>query len=269
MPYARTDDTDLQYESRGAGPPLLMLMGLGAAGDMWGDPFLAALASRFRLLILDNRGTGNSGRGEGIYSIARLAADAAAVLDTEGILAAHVLGVSMGGMIAQELAISRPSRVRGLVLGCTSPGGPAAELPRRSSMESLARQGLFGVSQLLVTAEFAAKRTGLLTRLAVRAMTRPVLPKVVAEQLAALSHFDASDRLSSIVAPTLVITGDKDLLMPPENSRVLARHIRGARGVTVKNTAHCFFWEAPERAAGAIIDFLAPISPVPVERQRT
>lgn len=264
MPYARTNDTELHFETRGSGPPLLLLMGLGASGDLWGDGFLAPLATRFRLLILDNRGTGKSGRGGGIYSIARLAEDAAAVLDAEGILAAHVLGVSMGGMIAQELAIARPSRVRGLVLGCTSPGGPEAEPPRRSTMEALARQGLFGVSQLLVTAEYATKRTGLLTRLAVKAMARPVPPKVIAEQLAALSHFDVSDHLGAIVAPTLVVTGDKDLLMPPENARVLARHIRGARGVVVKNTAHCFFWEAPERAAGAVMEFLAPLSPVPV-----
>lgn len=264
VPYARTDDTELHYETRGIGPPLLLLMGLGATGDLWGDAFLSALAARFRLLIVDNRGTGNSGRGGGIYSIARLAADAVAVLEKEGLLAAHVLGVSMGGMVAQELAVSRPSRVRGLVLGCTSPGGPEAELPRRSTMESLARQGLFGVSQLLVTPEYAAKRTGLLTRLAVRAMARPIPPKVIAEQLAAVSHFDVSERLRAIVAPTLVVTGDRDLLMPPENSRVLVRRIRGARGVVVKDTAHCFFWEAPERAAGAISEFLAPLSPVAV-----
>jgi len=264
VPYARADDTEIQYEVRGNGPPLLLLMGMGAAGDMWGDAFLAPLAARFQLLLPDHRGTGRSARGGGIYTIARLAADAAAVLDAEGMLAAHVLGVSMGGMVAIELAISRPSRVRGLVLGCTSAGGPLAEPPRRSTMEALGRQGLFGVSQLLVTQDYAAKRTGLLTRLAVRAMAHPVPPKVLAEQLAAIAHFDASARLREIVAPTLVVTGDKDLLMPPENSRVLARAIRGARGVIVRNTAHCFFWEAPERAATAVADFLTPLSPVPV-----
>ncbi|MER3421754.1 MAG: hypothetical protein C4290_15040 [Chloroflexota bacterium] len=133
-------------------------------------------------------------------------------------------------------------------------------------MEDLHRLGLFGISALLVTPEFQARRTGLLTRLAVKAMARPVASGVLAEQIAAVLAFDISDRLHQIVAPTLVLTGDRDRLVPPENARLLVRAIRGARGVIVKDTAHCFFWEAPERAARAITEFLIPFTPVP---QRT
>lgn len=261
MPYATAGDTELHYDVQGRGTPLLLLMGLGASGDLWGGDFLSALAARFRLIVPDNRGTGRSGRGEGPYTIARLAGDAAAVLDAEGVLAAHVVGASMGGMIAQELAIQHPARVRGLVLGCTSAGGSGAMPPRRSAFEDAARQGLFGISSLLVTPEFQARRTGLLTRLAVRAMAHPTSPRVWQEQAAALLSWDGSGRLGQILSPTLIITGDKDKLMPPENSRILARGIRGAKGVLVRDTGHLFFWEAPDRAATAIVDFLAPLSP--------
>ena len=263
MPFAAADDTDLHYEVRGRGAPLLLLMGLGGAGDLWGAEFLGYLARTFRLIVLDHRGTGLSGRGGGPYTIARLAEDAACVLDAEGLLAAHVLGVSMGGMVAMELAATHPARVHGLVLGCTTPGGSNAVPPRRSALEDLRRLGLLGISALLVTSEFQARRTGLLTRLAVKAMARPPAPGVLAEQVAAALAFDISDRLHQIVAPTLVITGDRDQLVPPQNARLLVRAIRGARGVIVRDTAHCFFWEAPERAARAITEFLTSVAVAP------
>ncbi|MBI2761233.1 MAG: alpha/beta fold hydrolase [Chloroflexi bacterium] len=261
MPYARIDDIEVHYEIRGRGTPLLLLSGMGASADMWGNDFLAALEARFRLILVDNRGAGATARGTAPYTIERLADDARAVLDKEGFLGVHVFGASMGGMVALALALAHPARVRGLVLGCTSPGGAAAVPPRRTALEDAARKGLLGISSLLVTPEFTARRTGLLTRLAVRAMTRPTPPQVMAEQLAAITMFDASHRLHEIVAPTQVITGDRDALMPAENSHILARGIRGARGVTVKDTGHCFFWEAPDRAAAAILDFLTQLAP--------
>lgn len=258
MPYAPVEDIEIHYTERGRGKPLLMLMGFGAAGDLWGSEFLDALAAHFRLLLPDHRGTGATPRGTAPYTIPRLAQDSLAVLDREGILAAHILGVSLGGMIAQEIAIEHPARVRGLVLGCTTPGGPEEVQPRRTVLDDLERVGLFGgrLNGLLVTPEFLARRTGLLTRLALRAMARPTSPRVLTEQLAAAASFDASARLHAIIAPALVITGDRDTLIPAANSRLLVRGIRGAQGVIVKNTAHCFYWEAPERAAKAITDFL-------------
>lgn len=262
MPYAAAGDTEVHYEERGKGPPLLMLMGFGAAGDLWGNEFLDALSGSFRLLLVDNRGTGLTHRGTAPYTIPQLAEDALRVLDAEGLLAAHVLGVSMGGMIAQEIAIRHPARVRGLVLGCTTPGGPEELQPRRSIIDDLERNGLFGgkLNGLLVTPEYMARRTGLLTRMAMRALARPTSPRVLAEQLAAVEAFDTSARLHQIIAPTLVITGDRDVIIPPQNSRLLVRGIKGAQGVIVKGAAHCFFWEAPERAAAAISEFLTRLA---------
>lgn len=263
MPYAAAGDTEIHYEERGKGPPLLMLMGFGAAGDLWGSEFVDALAKSFRLLLVDNRGTGLTHRGTASYSIPRLAEDALAVLDKEGLLAAHILGVSMGGMVAQEIAIRHPARVRGLVLGCTTPGGAEEAQPRRTVIDDLERNGLFGgrMNGLLVTPEYLARRTGVLTRLAMRALARPTAPKVLEEQLAAVEEFDTSTRLHQIIAPTLIITGDRDAIIPHQNSRLLVRGIRGAQGVIVKDTAHCFFWEAPDRAAAAIVTFLGALPP--------
>jgi pimeloyl-ACP methyl ester carboxylesterase len=263
VPYAAAGDTEVHYEERGKGPPLLLLMGFGAAGDLWGSEFLDALAKRFRLLLVDNRGTGLTHRGTAPYTIVQLAEDALAVLDKEGLLSAHVFGVSMGGMIAQEIAIRHPARVRGLVLGCTTPGGAEETQPRRTIIDDLERNGLFGgrMNGLLVTPEYLARRTGLLTRLAIRALARPTSLTVLGEQLAAVESFDTSTRLHEIIAPTLVITGDKDAIIPHQNSRLLVRGIKGAQGVIVKDTAHCFFWEAPDRAAAAIVQFLENLTP--------
>ncbi len=266
MPYAAADDTDLHYEVHGRGTPLLLLPGLGSSGDLWGSGFVDQLARAFRVITLDHRGTGLSRHGSGPDRIGvdRLAEDACRVLDGAGLLSAHVFGMSLGGMVALSMAVHHPARVRGLVLGGTSAGGGSAVPSRQSAMEQLQREGIMGISGLLVTSEYIARRTGLLTRLAVRAMARPPAPRVIAEQLAAVAAFDLSARLGSVIAPTLVITGDRDELVPPENSRLLARGIRGARGVLVRDTGHCFYWEAPERAAAAIVDFLVPLAPVPV-----
>ncbi len=112
MPQARSGDSLIYYTERGHGEPLLLLMGLGGSHRSWGEPFLDALGRSFRVIALDHRGTGRSTRGHGGYTIARLAADAAAVLAGAGIESAHVLGLSLGGMVAQELALGHPNSVR-------------------------------------------------------------------------------------------------------------------------------------------------------------
>jgi pimeloyl-ACP methyl ester carboxylesterase len=260
MPHAHAGGVSIHYQTLGHGPPLLMLMGMGGSGDSWGDEFTRHLARRFRLLLPDNRGTGRTPRGDAPYTIARLAADATAVLDAEGVSAAHVLGISMGGMVAQELAIGHPRRAGGLVLGCTTAGGRAFVPPRGDALREVERLGLLGAVGLVTTPEFATRHPGRLARLGLRGLARPTPRDTWEAQLAAIATFDASTRLGRITAPTLVITGDRDLIMPPENSRRLLRGIHGARGVMVKGTGHCFFWEAPARAARAIEEFLGPLA---------
>ncbi len=260
MPSTTVADARLHYAVQGRGAPLLLLMGLGGSGAMWGSAFLAPLARRFRLILPDNRGTGTSARGSVPYTLARLADDAAAILDAESITSAHVLGVSMGGMVAQEFAVRHPARLRGLVLGCTTCGGHHALWPRPEVLDAVGQVGLLGAPALVVTPEFLRSHPNRLAQLGLRAMAHPTPPATVREQLGAIARFDMSTRLQRIQAPTLVVTGDRDLLIPPANARILVRGIRGAQGVLVKGTGHCFFWEAPERAAGAIVAFLAPLS---------
>jgi 3-oxoadipate enol-lactonase len=123
MPRITVDATELSYERRGAGPPLLLVQGLGANSMHWDKPFLAVLERDFELVLFDHRGIGRSGPPEGDLTIAGLAGDALALLDALGLRDAHVLGFSMGAMVAQELALAAPQRIRTLTLGCTSCGG--------------------------------------------------------------------------------------------------------------------------------------------------
>ncbi len=258
MPHVRLADCSLYYAERGAGPPLLLLMGLGGSHRSWGEPFLRALERRYTLIALDHRGTGSSTRGSAPYSIARLADDAAEALAALGIARAHVLGLSMGGMVAQELALRQPSRVAGLVLASTTCGGRQAVWPsgegRRRFADGL-RSGE-ALWPLVVADEFAAANRPFLARIAFDTLTAGTTPSVFAEQARAITRFSTWERLPQIVAPTLILAGDHDRLIPPANARILASRIRGAEGAIVRGTGHCFVWEAPERAANEIAGFL-------------
>src|SRR5262245_26968935 len=123
MPYAETNGTRIYWEEHGQGEPLLLIMGLGYSLEMW-HRSLAVLAGGYRTIVFDNRGVGRSDVPPGPYPIATMAADAAAVMDAVGIQRAYVFGISMGGMIAQELALQQPQRVLSLILGCTHCGAP-------------------------------------------------------------------------------------------------------------------------------------------------
>src|SRR5580658_10137848 len=123
MPYATSSGIRIFWEEAGAGEPLLLIMGLGYSHEMW-HRTLPVVSAHYRTILFDNRGVGKSDVPQGAYSVAQMAADAAAVLDAAGIARAHVFGISMGGMIAQEFALNYPERVNRLVLGCTACGGP-------------------------------------------------------------------------------------------------------------------------------------------------
>src|SRR6202050_602526 len=125
MPFADNQGTTIYWDEQGTGAPILLIMGLGYPSAMW-HRTRPALSASYRTIALDNRGVGSSDVPPGPYSIATMASDAAAVLDAAGVPSAHVFGVSMGGMIAQEFALQYSERTRALILGCTSPGGPSA-----------------------------------------------------------------------------------------------------------------------------------------------
>ena len=263
MPRIDVNGIGLHYELRGSGPPLLMIMGYGAGAAMWGDAYLDRLARAFHVIAFDNRGTGASDKRDEPIAIATMADDAAGLLAALGLDSAHVFGVSMGGYIAQELALRHPGRVRRLVLGCTGCGGTAAvsAAPQVLALIGPAkgvtpREAVGRVYAAMTTEETRRDHADFLDGMTTRLLARPTPVVTLNRQMEAIRRFDTADRLGRIAAPTLIITGDRDILVPPENSRILAERIPGARLVVLPGAAHNFFWEAPEESARVVETFL-------------
>jgi 3-oxoadipate enol-lactonase len=277
MSIAKVGANELFYEAHGEGDPLLLIMGLAADSTAWLFQ-VPELARHYRTIVFDNRGVGRSSKPRGPYTIHEMADDAAGLLDVIGIERAHVVGVSMGGMIAQELALRHPKRVRGLVLGCTFPE-PDAEAERQRQF-SLARFGgrvtASGETEIEVSAvDPLMLFQHLLPRVFNQSFIDRELPKLlqifggalqygfsleaILGQVEAIMGHRATDRLREITAPTLVITGDADLLVSPANSDVLARNIPGAKLVKIPGGSHGFNFETPDVFNREVIDFLAGV----------
>jgi 3-oxoadipate enol-lactonase len=243
----------IAWERHGAGPPLLLIHGLGYARWGW-EPVVEPLARSFDVLLFDNRGIGGSDAPPGPYTAAEMAADAAQVLDEAGVERAHVVGTSLGGMVAQELALGRPGRVDRLVLAATHPGGARAyPMPQRTVELMQARATL---REYVENALEPDPRPELVDRiLGHRERTaQPFEPW--AAQAAAGATFDAHDRLGTLAAPTLVQTGDGDVVVDPRNSELLAEAIPDARLSVHPGCGHLFMWQEPERCVRELEEFL-------------
>lgn len=249
MPFVEHAGYRLHYRTAGppAAPPLLLIMGLGLCSAAW-DTLPALLAERFRVIAFDNRGVGRSTIARGFLRIRDLADDAARVLDGERAEQAFVFGLSMGGMIAQELALRHPARVRALALGATFGGHLRSHKPDLSAARDLLLVGLAHrprpLARLLVSDDYYARNEARF--LAWFARQSRAARAVLRRQLVAIALHEAERRLPSIRAPTLVITGDRDRLVPVENSRRLARLIPGARLVELPGAGHAFPFERAE-----------------------
>jgi 3-oxoadipate enol-lactonase len=256
--------TDLYYERRGRGEPLLLIQGLGGNSLHWGEGFLGALEDTFELVLYDHRGAGRSGPLTGEHTIADLAADALGLLDALEIERAHVVGISMGGMVAQEVALTAPDRVRTLVLGCTFPGGPEAKMTDMAVVGMLAEAVLSGDDErtlrvgyeVMIAAEYGAQEGAYELYCELAGQYRAPVPVLMA-QLSAIMGHDTSERLGEIETPTLVVHGTEDRLMDPANGELLARLIPGARLELLAGSGHMFFWEQPERSAQLVRDHVA------------
>ncbi|MGA8619004.1 MAG: alpha/beta fold hydrolase [Candidatus Sulfotelmatobacter sp.] len=259
MPFIENQKARIYWDEQGQGEPVLLIMGLGYPSYMWYRT-RPLLASRYRTVALDNRGVGRSDVPQGPYPIAVMASDAAAVLDAAGIESAHVFGVSMGGMIAQELALQYPARVRSLILGCTAAGGPTAVPAEPEAIQMLMKRGQMSPEQAAEAAvPFIYDPTTLRERidedLAIRRPWFPS-PEGYAAQLQGIRGWEAYSRLGQIGAPTLVIHGESDRLIPPGNANLTAQRIPGAKLVIIPRASHLFFTDQPEVAHRAIMDFL-------------
>jgi pimeloyl-ACP methyl ester carboxylesterase len=261
MPTVEVDGHELFYELRGAGEPLLAIMGMSGTHRTWGDPFLEALERDFQVLVYDHRGVGRSSRVADAFTIERLARDADAVLDAVGWASAHVLGISMGGMVAQELALARPRRVRTLTLGCTYAGGPGAALAPETTVQRLGAGWSSGdreaavrtAWEVNVSAAFAADGDAW-ERFRRTALELPVALPVIMLQLQAIGSHDTSARLRELAMPVLVVHGSEDAMLPVGNAEAIAQRIPAARLEIWDGVGHLFFWERPDDAAALVRD---------------
>jgi pimeloyl-ACP methyl ester carboxylesterase len=260
VPFVQSDHVSIYYEAHGKGPAFLLVPGIPAISSDW-FPFADRLSERFRVVVYDNRGSGRSDAPPGPYSTPQLAGDALSVLDALGIERAHVFGASLGGMIAQELAIGYPERVDRLVLGCTHAGTRDAVRPRREVSLAFAFETDDWAERMRALAPFAFA-PGIDLQLLARFIDKKsgdVEPDHgYRGQIAAVLAHDALDRLSSIERPTLVITGSQDQIIPAENSETLCGSIPRARLEVIEDAGHLFFIEQPERALTVLETFLQP-----------
>lgn len=261
MPKIAVSGLEVGYDCVGSGPPVVLVGGLACERGAWFG-FDRRLARELRVLTYDLRATGETTGSARDYSIPRLASDLLALLDALEWERPHVVGVSMGGMIAAELALSNPTRVDRLVLGCTHSGGGAIERPAPAVLAKLpelaqgADRFAEGFLELAHTPEFLATHEALRLSMLQHRRAMPRSRRVHTAQLGAILAHDVSTRLAGLRARTLIMTGDRDELVPPGNSSALAAQIRGARLLRLEDAGHAFWVEAPEIAAQAISAFL-------------
>ncbi len=247
----------IKWESVGAGSPLLLIQGLGYGRWGW-EPILPGLAARHRVVSFDNRGIGESDKPAGPYTAAQMAEDARQVLDEAGIDRAHVLGASLGGMIAQELAVAAPERVDRLVLCCTTPGGPATvpmpEVTMRLFAEAPSLAPEVALRRFVENALGADPPPELVDELFARRVANPPDPAGWQAQAAAGMGFEGVE--AEIAAPTLILGGTADNVVDHRNAQVLADRIPGARVEVLEGAGHLFFWEQPGESVRIINEFL-------------
>ncbi|MFF2231258.1 alpha/beta fold hydrolase [Streptomyces anulatus] len=264
MPHTMTPDgISIAYQVRGEGAaaPLLLLAGQ-SNNHHWWDSVRGDFHGDRSTMTFDYRGTGASDKPDLPYSTELFALDAIAVLDALGVERADVYGTSMGGRVAQQLAARHPDRVRALVLGCTSPGGPHAvertDDVRRSLAQTrpgAARQALL---ELMYTPAWLAANPG-----PYRTLGDPGMPAHARRRhLVASNEHDAWQLLPDIVAPTLVVHGTDDLLNPAANAPLLADRVPGARLHLIPGARHAYFEENRAVASPLVLDFLTTV-PLP------
>jgi len=263
MPFSATTEISLHYDAVGEGPALCLINGYRLSGAAWPPPFIARLATRCLVISFDNRGTGRSDKPEGGYEFGNLATDVVGLLDDLRLPRAHLLGFSMGGAIAQEVAIRYADRVGRLILFGAFCGGIWAEpaslsvfrrlmVTEQQSPEGAARQAwpvTYSPDYLAANAEAVEQQLR-------RELQHPTPTFVAQRQMEALRKFDRYRDLPRIAAPTLVAAGTLDVLVKPRNSAILASRIPNARLELLADLGHRAIWEAPEEIAELIGDFL-------------
>ncbi len=262
MPTAHANGIDIYYSQRGEGPDLLMIMGLGAHSGAWALN-APELAKRFRVTTFDNRGAGRTSAPDEPYSMRQMADDTAALMEAIGLDRAHVLGASMGGMIAQELAINYPGRINRLVLACSR--ARTSEMRRRVSVAQRAlyeagvpRESIMAIQQPWGSTATLLQDPAKPAAAIALAMQdpHPIAKHAYLRQLDATMAHDTLDRLKRIESETLVLVGAEDILTPPYESEELAANIPNATLRILPRGGHGFSGEYPAEFNGAVAEFL-------------
>jgi pimeloyl-ACP methyl ester carboxylesterase len=259
MPKAGIEGSELYYERAGSGEPLLLIQGMSGTRAAWGQPLRAALEANFDCIVFDNRGIGLSAAATEQFTIAELAVDTAGLLDALEIESAHVLGISMGGMVAQELALAHPGRLRSLTLGCTYCGGPRSQLMDPTDFQGLAEAMASGNQDRVFRAMYELNLSpgfrgdeARFPEFVAMAETVPVPQRTIQLQLQAILGHDTSARLRDLTISTLVVHGTVDRVLGYPNGPLIASLLPNARLETLHDVGHMFWWEQPEHAAGLI-----------------
>jgi 3-oxoadipate enol-lactonase len=250
MPIVRSGDADISYTVSGEGTPVLLIMGLAADSAMWVMQLPALLGAGYQVITFDNRGVGLSSAPPGPYTMEEMAVDAIAVLDALGLQQAHVVGISMGGAIAQHVALKAPERLRSLMLVSTW-ASKNEYLDRLDDLgqlvlEKIGREALVRASMLwLFTPKVFIENPALVQTIEAMAMQMQGTSDAFTAQTAATRSHDILDRLPEITAPTFVMCGRRDILVPPELSEQIAAAIPGAK-LTLLDGGHAFSFECAD-----------------------
>ncbi|MGH2522432.1 MAG: alpha/beta fold hydrolase [Anaerolineales bacterium] len=268
MPTLQSNGITLAYEVTGSGPPLLLIAGVGYSAWFW-HRIVPGLAGHFHVITFDNRGTGESDKPTGPYTVPMMAEDTAGLLDALQIKGAYVMGHSLGGFIAQELAITRPDLVSKLILASTNHGGPDA-IPitpeamkvltdRSGNPLELVKRGL----AIAAAPGLAVRQLRLVEKLISYRLTNPVPPAQYTAQvmagagMATLTDGQVAERMAAIRVPVLILFGEFDRVVPPGNAERMAGKLSNAKITILPNTGHIFPLEDPEATVKVVVEFIS------------
>jgi pimeloyl-ACP methyl ester carboxylesterase len=254
-------DIKIAYKVLGQGDPIVLIMGYGTTMDMWDPLFLDNLSSKYKIIIFDNRGMGNTTAPPGDFSIAQFANDTAGLMDALGIKKAHILGWSMGSFVAQELAIRYPEKVNKIILYAGDCGGREAVMPSHRILKDLSNtsgspeeRGM-RLFNLLFPKNWLSAQPAFYKWFPLPKETS--LPENIERQAQAIAKWPgACDRLGLIKSPALVVTGAEDVIAPPENAFILAQRINVSWLVQFEGAGHGLMYQYPYRLAKIVADFI-------------
>lgn len=264
MPKVKIDGVNLYYEIHGDEFPLLMIQGLSENVYWWDLPMIDELSKHFKTVIFDNRGVGRSDNLDGDLSIELMAADVLGLMDALNIAQAHILGHSLGGMIAQEMALKFPERIKKLVLCSTSCGGSKAELPSietqrilgkfsaKEHTRDLTEEGMFHI----FTKKFMDENPKFMEKKVDDILIIPTGPATFKAQMSAWMRYNSCRKLKNISIPTLIVHGKQDILVPSSNGELLAEKIPTSEIIYFDSNAHIIHTEAPDKFLRVLLKFL-------------